>query len=152
MNTPPISFVNTWDNLSMPNTEKPSPSVLIIDDGTLTLNVLKNMLQESGCSQIWTADNGSTGFHLYSKHLPDLTFMDINMPGQNGHQILAKLKEQYPDIYVVMVTSEATKENLDIAVANGAKGFIVKPFQLENIEKALNEFHRHRKLAPTAAT
>ncbi|HBC57322.1 MAG TPA: hypothetical protein DCZ03_09175 [Gammaproteobacteria bacterium] len=110
------------------------------------------MLQESGCSEIWTADNGPTGIHLYSKHLPDITFMDINMPGQNGHEILAKLRQQYPDIYVVMVTSEATKKNLDTAVANGAKGFIVKPFQVENIEKALKEFKRHRVLSAHAAT
>ncbi len=136
----------------MPNAVKNPPSVLIIDDGTLTINVLKNMLQESGCSEIWTADNGPTGIHLYSKHLPDITFMDINMPGQNGHEILAKLRQQYPDIYVVMVTSEATKKNLDTAVANGAKGFIVKPFQVENIEKALKEFKRHRVLSAHAAT
>jgi two-component system chemotaxis response regulator CheY len=101
------------------------------------------MLEETGFEIAGYCRSGEEALEKYGELQPDVVTMDIVMPGIDGLETCQKLLEQWPDARVVMVSSLAYDDTMDTAAANGAKGFLFKPFTketlVESIEKALTD-------------
>jgi YesN/AraC family two-component response regulator len=64
-------------------------------------------------------------------------FSDINMPGMTGLELLTKVKSEFPDIQVSMISAYGDTDNYDRAISSGAKGFFVKPIDFDSLKEEL---------------
>jgi len=113
------------------------PRVLVVDDDAMTRELLKLVLREEGFAVAGEAKDGETALAASEAHAPDLVCLDINMPGMDGLETLARLHDRNPGLPVVMVTGDATLSAVRRAVDRGAAGFIVKPFSPGTVGEAL---------------
>jgi YesN/AraC family two-component response regulator len=72
------------------------------------------------------AADGKEAMYKINVHLPDLIFMDIKLPGENGLDLTARIKARYPDVTVVILTSYDTPEYREAAVKAKADHFLAK--------------------------
>jgi two-component system nitrogen regulation response regulator NtrX len=108
------------------------PSILIIDDEQGIRTVLKDVLEDEGYN-VLLAEDGYQGLSRLQTHPVDLVILDVWLPNMGGIDVLKKLKEDYPDIEVVIISGHA---NIDIAVKAvkmGAFDFLEKPLSLERV-------------------
>jgi CheY-like chemotaxis protein len=66
-------------------------------------------------------------------------FSDINMPGMTGLELLTKIKNEFPNIKVSMISAYGDSENYEKAMSSGAKGFFTKPIDFENLRSEITE-------------
>ena len=107
-------------------------SILIIDDEPNLRRSLGLILQRAGYA-ITTAANATEAIHLLQAGAYDLTFLDIKLPDQNGIQLLPQLRTLYPDMPVLILTAHATLDTAIEAVRLGARDYLLKPIDPENI-------------------
>ncbi len=111
--------------------------VLVVDDSITVRELMKQQLRENGIQNLSEAKSGTEAVQKYKTFLPDLVFLDINMPEMNGVQVLAKIMEFNPQAYVIMLSSLGTKEKISETLELGAKNFLMKPIENENLEKII---------------
>jgi DNA-binding NarL/FixJ family response regulator len=101
--------------------------VLIVEDSPLFRKLLKETLHSRFPSmQISEAGDGKEALQKVKDFCPELIFMDIKLPGENGLQLTAKIKAQCPDITVIILTSYDTPEYRDAATQAKANYFLSK--------------------------
>ncbi len=114
-----------------------SLKVLIVDDDSLIREMLRLILTESGLTVSGEAGDGATTRRLLEEDAPNVVLLDIVLPGEdNGLDLLRFIKKEYPEIHVIMVSGEPSSERVQTAIASGARGFIVKPFNAQNVMSA----------------
>lgn len=116
--------------------------ILIVDDSRTSRKILKGILENAGCEVIGEATNGLEGYEQYVALKPDIVTMDITMPVMDGIESLKKIKGEFPEARVIMVTAAGQKTKMVEAVQNGANEFVSKPFEPEQlksiVEKVMN--------------
>ena len=114
--------------------------VLIIDDSDSDRAILKNILRNN--FSVLEAKSGFSAINVISekKKELDIIFLDISMPVLDGFAVLEAMKEKkITNICVFMITSEATKENVERAAGYHISGFVKKPYDADDIIKKVNE-------------
>jgi len=112
-------------------------TVLIIDDDSLIREMLRLILIESGLTVTGEAGDGATTRRLLKENPPNVVLLDIVLPGEDdGLDLLRFIKKEYPEIHVIMVSGEPSSERVQTAISSGARGFIVKPFNAQNVMSA----------------
>lgn len=106
--------------------------ILIIDDERSIRKTLKEILSFEGY-EVEEARDGEEGIHMAMKKPFDAILCDVNMPKADGLEVLNKLKEQLPDIPVIMISGYGTIETAVEAVKKGAFDFIAKPPDLNRL-------------------
>ena len=102
-------------------------NVLIVEDNLTFRHALAEILQSQFPDMVIAeAGNGVEAFERIQDFNPDLIFMDVRLPGENGLEITRKIKIQRPDIVVMILTSYDLPEYRDVALHYGANHFIVK--------------------------
>jgi two-component system chemotaxis response regulator CheY len=118
-------------------------SVLIVDDSCTMRAVIKKIVTLSGfkMSLCLEAGNGREALEQLKKNWVDVIISDLNMPEMNGVQLLQELSQDtlYKNIPVIIVSTDGSREWIVEVKRKGAKGFITKPFQSEEIRKVLHE-------------
>ncbi|HCJ07121.1 MAG: response regulator [Lachnospiraceae bacterium] len=114
-------------------------SILIVDDSRTSRKILKGILESEGYEVVGEATNGQEGYERYVELKPDVVTMDITMPVLDGIEALKKIKGEYPDSKVVMVTAAGQKTKMVEAVQNGANEFVSKPFEPEQLKKIIDK-------------
>ena len=116
---------------------KKEHTVLIVDDTVFMRMMLSKILTENGFKVVAEAENGKVALDMYADFAPDIVTLDITMPEMNGLEALQSLKQRWPEAKVVMVSAMGQKPLVVEAIQNGAKDFIVKPFQPARVIAAL---------------
>ena len=114
-------------------------NILIVDDSRTSRKILKGILEGEGYDVVGEATNGQEGYDRYVELKPDVVTMDITMPVLDGIEALKKIKSEYPDAKVVMVTAAGQKTKMVEAVQNGASEFVSKPFEPEQLKKIIGK-------------
>lgn len=83
--------------------------------------------------------NGAEVFEACRKFAPDIVFLDIHMPGMEGTDALGKILSIDPKAFVVMVSADSSRENVEDTIRKGAKGFMTKPFSKEKLQEYLSK-------------
>ena len=112
--------------------------VLIVDDEERVVQSIAGVLGDEGF-QVATARSGEEALILFQSEEPDVTLLDIWMPGMDGIEVLKRLKTISPDCLVVMISGHATISTAMAAVKFGAFDFIEKPLSLDLL---LHTIHR----------
>jgi two-component system chemotaxis response regulator CheY len=110
---------------------------MIVDDATVMRMRLRDIL-EPRYQVVAEAANGVEALELYKKVRPDFVTLDITMPQLNGLAALRNLLTADPEARVVIVSAVGQKQVVFQALAQGAKDFIVKPFEAERVMRAVD--------------
>lgn len=120
-------------------------TILIVDDASFMRVVLKDILISNGlASKVYEAIDGVSGVESFLKYKPDLTTLDVNMPRANGIQTLKGIMKIDPNAKVVMVTSVEQKHIVQEAMKNGARDYVVKPFDRNRVGMVVSKILRAR--------
>lgn len=111
--------------------------ILVADDSVLMRRNLKNILKQAGYEIVAEASNGKEAVELYKKHEPDLVTMDITMPLMTGIDAVKKIMNDYPNANIIMISALDQKHMVFKALECGAKHYIVKPFKVTAVLKAI---------------
>lgn len=112
--------------------------VLIVDDAIFMRNVIKNILLNHGFDVVGEASNGLEAVQKYEELKPDIVTMDITMPIMSGIEALQYILANDPDAKIVMITALWQECYVKEAIMNGAKSFILKPFEVDRVVQTLN--------------
>lgn len=113
--------------------------VLIVDDSRTSRKILKGILESEGYDVIGEATNGQEGYDKYAELKPDVVTMDITMPVLDGISALKKIKGDFPEAKIVMVTAAGQKTKMVEAIRSGANEFVAKPFEPENLKAVIDK-------------
>ena len=116
--------------------------ILIAEDSALMRRAIVNVVGKLGHEAI-EAENGASAIGTLRKQHEKigLIILDWNMPVMDGYEVLQKVKsdERYANIPVLMATSDGVRDDVIKAIKTGASGYIIKPFQPEELSKRINE-------------
>lgn len=105
----------------------PSLRLLLVDDHAVMRSGLANMLSaRPEFDVVAEADDGESALALHQQHSPDVTLLDIVMPGMGGLKCLRLLKQQSPDAKVLMLSSSELEQDMHDAIDLGADGYVTK--------------------------
>jgi DNA-binding NarL/FixJ family response regulator len=100
---------------------------LLVEDNAAFRQTLLDILSAQFPSiVIEEAADGKEAFQKIESSLPNLIFMDIKLPGENGLQLTQKIKAKHPEVIIIMLTSYDLPEYREAAYQYGANYFIVK--------------------------
>ena len=110
---------------------------MVVDDAAVMRIRLRDIL-ETRYKVVAEAANGREALDLYASYRPDFVTLDITMPQLNGLEALAHLIRAFPDAKVVIVSAVGQRQMVFRAIANGAKDFIIKPFESQRVLMAID--------------
>jgi len=119
-------------------------TILVVDDEKSILQSLSGILSDEGYDAL-TAESGTEALNHIKETAPDLVLLDIWMPGLDGIETLKQIKEDYPNLQVVMMSGHGNIETAVKATKMGAYDFVEKPLSLEKLLLSINnalEFYR----------
>ena len=119
--------------------------VVIVDDYTTMLRILRNLLRQLEINNVEEASDGDTAYHLMQKSPPDLVISDWNMAPVTGLDLLRKVRAdaKLKHIPFIMVTAESKTENVITAKQAGVSNYIVKPFNAETLREKIEKVLTH---------
>lgn len=118
-------------------------TVLIVDDSPAMRSFVKRVLEMSGfdMSVCHEAGNGKEALELLGNEWVDIVLTDINMPVMNGQEFVQNMaaSEALRSIPVIVVSTDRTDDRVREMIALGAKGYVKKPFQPEELREELEK-------------
>ena len=134
-----------WGGFTMSTEAAGLPVVMLVEDFQDTREVMRRMLELSGCRVI-EASNGQEAITLSQRGGLDLVLMDLNMPVLDGFNATLRIREYEPtrDVPVVAVTAYDSAESRAAAGAVGCCDYVVKPLDLEHLSTLLGRLLPHR--------
>jgi DNA-binding NarL/FixJ family response regulator len=112
-------------------------SVVLVDDHAIWRGGVRSMLEDTEFQVIGEASSGREALDVIGKHQPDLVLLDIRMAGGDGLDTLAAIKQRWPKITVVMLTTYDNPTFMARAVAGGASGYLLKGVEHEEMLASL---------------
>ncbi len=119
--------------------------ILIVEDNEYVLGSIKLLLSKEGYA-ITTTTDGPAAIELFKKEQYDLVITDIKMPQMDGLELLQRLKGEFPDISVIMMTAFGSIKNAVGAMKMGACDYITKPVSSEEIKLVIQKVFEKQDL------
>jgi len=116
----------------MATTERPTSTVLVVEDRREVLEVLQRTLSDNGYS-VLTADDGDSGLQMALDHRPDLVILDIGLPKRSGLHVARELRNRAFTAPVLMLTARDTVSDKVTGFDAGADDYLAKPFDYDEL-------------------
>lgn len=113
-------------------------NILIVDDDALIRYSLSRALSRMGL-EVKSVESGEQALHEIESSVYDLCFIDFNLPGLNGIDVMKRVKEARPDTMVFIMTGSYINGNMIEALEDGADYFITKPFNISQISTVIKD-------------
>lgn len=123
-------------------TGRKRPVALIVEDQPFGRKVLQSTLQ--GICEVHCAPNAMEGWQVFLSTYPDVVFMETALPDLDGLVLSAAIKRIAPDAVIMIVTAQSTVNHVRAALASGADGYIIKPFNKAKILHCMEKFRIHK--------
>lgn len=123
-----------------------TPKLLVVDDDPRLCDLLRRYLGENGF-QVFVADNGVTMNRLWLRERFDALILDLMMPGEDGLQILRRLREQKDMTPIIMLTARGEDVDRIVGLEMGADDYIPKPFNPRELLARIHAVLRRRPVA-----
>jgi DNA-binding NarL/FixJ family response regulator len=123
--------------------------IFIVDDQILMREGLKLIIdKQADMTVVGTADNGQDAFHQISLLQPDLVLMDIRMPVMDGIQATKLIKQHYPEIIIVFLTTFNEEDYIVEGLAHKANGYLLKSMDYQQLVTSVRDAAHGRLLLP----
>jgi two-component system chemotaxis response regulator CheY len=121
--------------------------ILIVDDASMMRRILKNILKEMEFHNIEEAEDGAIALQKLRSQKFDFVITDLNMPNLTGVELVQEVRKdpKLKDIPILMVTAEAKKENVILALKTGVNNYISKPFTPDKIRTKIEAIFSAKK-------
>jgi len=113
--------------------------VLLIDDHTLFRVGLEGLLASRGIEIVASVSSGQECLRLIEELTPDITLLDMRMPGINGLSVLKTIREHTQELPVVMLTTSTEENDLLESLRSGAQGYLLKDMEPDALVLALRD-------------
>ena len=120
-------------------------NILVIDDEAVIRDGCKKVLTKDGWN-VNTAVSGIEGLNMMKNGNYDILLLDLMMPGMNGLELIPKVKDIDPNIYIIVITGYATIETAVEAMKNGAFDYIPKPFTPDQLRMGIRRVLDNKSL------
>jgi len=114
--------------------------LLVVDDMDVMRSVVSAIARECDF-EVHQASNGEQALQALATTRFDAVLSDWNMPHMNGEEFVRELRDRGASLPVIMVTAEADRAKLQVLMAIGVQGYIVKPFKPDILRKTLMSLH-----------
>lgn len=121
-------------------------TILVVDDDRYVLEATTLLLDAFDFS-VLTAQDGQKALGILKTQKIDCVLSDIKMPGMSGIELLAAIKQENPDVPVILMTAYADLETAVDAIRKGAFDFIIKPFHPDYLMSAIKKALNYRRMA-----
>ena len=111
--------------------------VLVADDDEWTRNLLRSYLTGEGV-EVEMARNGKEAMVRFLQTQPAVVFLDVEMPGSTGLEVLALIREQHPETAVIITTAYGSEDVVVKALRRGADDYLRKPFDRGDLQAVLD--------------
>lgn len=113
--------------------------IFIVDDHYMIVEGIRSLLQnETGLEWLGHAMNAASCMaFLQQKQLPDVILMDINLPDKSGIELCKEVKEKYPAVFIIGLSTFNQQSFIQKMMENGASGYILKNATLEELVEAI---------------
>lgn len=128
------------DKLLIPDADLSAYKVLIVDDISLNLILVKKMLSRYSFA-IVTATNGQEALDMIESERPALVLLDLMMPIMDGYEVISRVKRnpKYSSLRIVVLSALNTNDDVVKALNLGADEFLTKPITLEKLYTCVNK-------------
>ncbi len=116
-------------------------TLLFVDDDPHMLSILGDVFSKEGY-QSYSADSGQKALLLLEKDRIDVALVDLMMPHMDGFALLEKIKKDYPETMVIMLTGQGGVKEAVAAIKKGAVDFIEKPFNTDGLRARVSQLYR----------
>lgn len=116
-----------------------SVSILLADDHAVVRAGVRRLLeQDTRFLVVAEADSGERAYQLFGEHLPDITIMDLNMPGMGGMEAIGRIIMRYPNAKILVLSMHENAAFASQALKAGAKGYLTKNGLADELINALD--------------
>lgn len=114
--------------------------VLVVDDSGVMRKIIIRALNAVGVTDTVEAGDGQQAIDLFKKDSFDMILTDWNMPVKTGLDLLNEVRAGGSQVPVIMVTTEAQKSQVLVAIQAGVTDYLTKPFQPEDLRAKLDKY------------
>lgn len=112
--------------------------VFITDDHYMVVEGIRSLLQnEKSIEWMGHASNADSCLAFLQQHLPDVILMDISMPGKSGIELCKEVKEKYPSVFVIGLSTFNQQSFIQKMMDNGASGYVLKNATQKELMEAI---------------
>lgn len=105
-----------------------------------------------GFTIVAEASNGAEALDLFREHRPDVTLMDLRMPSMGGVETIVAIRKEFPDARIIVLTTFDGDEDIFRAIQAGARGYLLKGMNIDELIDAIQTVHRGKsKIPPVVA-
>jgi len=112
----------------------------IVDDTSFMRKMAADILKNSGHEVVGEAANGKDAISQYEKLKPDIVIMDLQMPEMNGTDAIREILRIDPEAVILVCTASNQQDLVEGAMEAGAKGYLMKPFNPERLNKVIEKY------------
>ena len=91
------------------------------------------------------AGNGSEAISEFRRHRPDVTLMDLRLPGTNGTDVLIAIRGEFPEARIIMLSSSDSDGEIERALRSGAAGYVLKSMPQEDLLAVIRSAHAGKR-------
>jgi DNA-binding NarL/FixJ family response regulator len=130
----------------------PTPiRILIAEDHAVVRQGFIALLRlVEGFQIVAEATNGLQALTLFREHRPDITLMDLRMPGAGGVETIIAIRKEFPDARIIVLTTFDGDEDIFRAIQAGARGYLLKGMDADELIDAIQTVHRGKSRIPAA--
>ncbi|WP_432510941.1 response regulator [Kineococcus sp. SYSU DK001] len=124
--------------------------VLVVDDDPMVASVHGGFVDAApGCRLVGTAGTGTRALDLVRRLHPDVVLLDLYLPDVPGLEVLRRLREDGPDVDVVVITAAREADTVRTALRSGVAGYLIKPFGAQQLTERLQHVRAARRTLTT---
>jgi len=124
------------------------PTVLLVDDEAIVRDSVSEWLKNDEYD-VECASNGVEALERIQQKRFDTAVVDLKMPGMDGLEVTRQVKQNAPQVQIIIITAYGTPETAVEVIKNGASDYLTKPFTLDMLEKVIEKTYRKNQLTET---
>ncbi|PZD75297.1 Transcriptional regulatory protein DegU [Acaryochloris thomasi RCC1774] len=118
------------------------------DHGIVRQGIISILERQPDFTIVAEAKDGLEAVALYATHQPDITLMDLRMPNLEGVEAITRIREYSPDARIIILTTYDTDEDIYRGLQAGARGYILKDADFEDLVDAVRTVHKGKRYLP----
>jgi len=123
--------------------------ILVVDDHNIVRQGLVALLNTvSDVTVVAEASNGQEAIEAYRQHRPDVTLMDLRLPKIGGADAITRIREESPAARIIVLTTFDGDEDIFRALQAGAKGYLLKGMDIDELTEAIRSVHAGKSKIP----